>query len=277
MKQNPFSLYDFLGYFIPGASLIYLVYIIGLFKSNECLDLNLILNSLPTINASGTLLFLIISYILGHLISYISSISIEIYSNWKYGYPSRYLLSFPATSYWKGAKSFHSIFWRIFLLIILLPTAIPDSILGSIFGFKVFYHKKLDSVLEKLIINKANALMTKLGMTKENGFEEGSGNNSDFFRIIMHYTYENSKTHQSKLSNYVALYGFLRTFTLIFNCLFWYIILHTFFFEHFNVKINILLICISLISYLFFMAFMKFYRRYTLEGLMILAIDKEIK
>lgn len=167
MKQNPFSLYDFLGYFIPGASLIYLVYIIGLFKSNECLDLNLILNSLPTINTSGILLFLIIAYVLGHLMSYISSISVEIYANWKYGYPSRYLLNFPATSYWKGAKSFHSIFWRIFLLLFLLPTVIPDSILGRVFGFKIFYHKRLDSVLVKLIIFKANVLMTKLGMTKK--------------------------------------------------------------------------------------------------------------
>ena len=277
MKQNPFSLYDFLGYFIPGASLIYLIYIIGIIKTNTCFDLNLVLSSLPPVKTEGILLFLIIAYVLGHMISYVSSISVETYANWRYGYPSRYLIDLPVTSYWKGVKSFHSIFWRIFLLFILMPTVLLDYVLGLLFGFKSFYHKKLDKFLSALIIYKANKLMSMLGMTKKNGFEEGSANNSDFFRIIMHYTFENSKNHQAKLSNYVALYGFLRTFTLIFNGLFWYIVLHTLFFEKFTFKIYLIIVCISLISYIFFMAFIKFYRRYTLEGLMILAVDKEIK
>jgi hypothetical protein len=38
----------------------------------------------------------------------------------------------------------------------------------------------------------------------------------------------------------------------------------------------IIILSIGLISNIFFMAFMKFYRRYTLEGLMIIAIDTEI-
>jgi hypothetical protein len=276
MKQNPFSLYDFMGYFIPGATSIYLIQIVNIIKKSNSIDLNMVLNSFPTIQTEGILIFFILSYVLGHLISYISSITIEKYAVWKYGYPSKYLLDINALKFWTGAKKFHSIFWRICLIILLLPTVILDSILGHYFGFKNFYSNKLDPMLVKIIKLKTNNLLNKLGITTENGFEEGEGNNSDFNRIILHYTYENSKNHQSKLTNYVAIYGFLRTFTLITNILFWYFIIHTYFFSDFDLILVYVIISISIISYIFFMSFMKFYRRYTLEGLMLLTIDKEI-
>jgi hypothetical protein len=276
MKQNPFSLYDFMGYFIPGATSIYLIQIVNIIKKSNSIDLNMVLNSFPTIQTEGILIFFILSYVLGHLISYISSITIEKYAVWKYGYPSKYLLDINALKFWTGAKKFHSIFWRICLIILLLPTVILDSILGHYFGFKNFYSNKLDPMLVKIIKLKTNNLLNKLGITTENGFEEGEGNNSDFNRIILHYTYENSKNHQSKLTNYVAIYGFLRTFTLITNILFWYFIIHTYFFSDFDLISVYVIISISIISYIFFMSFMKFYRRYTLEGLMLLTIDKEI-
>lgn len=276
MKQNPFSLYDFMGYFIPGATSIYLIQIVNVIKKSNCIDLNIILTSFPTIQTEGILIFLILSYVLGHLISYISSITIEKYAIWKYGYPSKYLLDINSRKFWTGARKFHSIFWRVCLIILLLPTVILDYILGHCFGFKNFYSNKLDPMLVKLIKLKTNNLLEKIGMTIENGFEEGEGNNSDFNRIILHYTYENSKNHQSKLTNYVAIYGFLRTFALITNILFWYFIIHTYCFSEFNSTSTYVIISISIISYMFFMSFMKFYRRYTLEGLMILTIDNEI-
>lgn len=276
MKQHPFSLYDFIGYFIPGAVSIYLIQIVNTIKKSNCVDLNIILTSFPTVKAEGILIFLIFSYVLGHLLSYISSITIEKYAVWKYGYPSKYLLDINTHKYWTGAKKFHSIFWRIFLIFILLPTVILDFILGHFFGFKIFYSSKLDPMLIKLIKFKINCLAIKLGINPKNGFENGEANKSDFNRIILHYTYENSKNHQSKLSNYVSIYGFLRTLTLITNILFWYFIFHTLLYGIFDLRSYMTIIGISMVSYLFFMSFMKFYRRYTLEGLMILSIDKEI-
>jgi hypothetical protein len=276
MKQNPFSLYDFIGYFIPGATLIYLIVIVEIIKKNNCINLNVILTSFPVIKTEGILIFLILSYVIGHLLSFISSITIEIYANWKYGYPSKYLLDINTNTYWTGAQKFHSCFWRLFLILLLLPTAVLDKILGDYFGFKFFYSKKLDPMLIKLIKLKINCLAEKIGMTYENGFVEYEANESDFHRIVQHYTYENSKNHQSKLSNYVSIYGFLRTFTLITNVFFLYFTLHTFYYGLFDLRSISTIILISIVSYLFFMSFMKFYRRYTLEGLMILAIDKEI-
>lgn len=267
-----------MGYLIPGATSIYLIQIVIIIKKYNCFDLNIVLTSLPTIQTEGIFIFLILSYVLGHLLSYISSITIEKYANWKYDYPSKYLLDINTRRFWTGARKFHSIFWRLFLICLLFPTVVLDYILGQCFGFKNFYSSKLDPMLVKLIKFKTNNLLLKIGMTNANGFEDGEGNNSDFNRIVIHYTYENSKNHQNKLSNYVALYGFLRTFALITNILFWYFIIHTYFFTEFNSNAAYVIILISIISYLFFMSFMKFYRRYTLEGLMILTIiDNEIK
>jgi hypothetical protein len=274
MKQNPFSLYDFLGYFIPGALVLYLIMIIEHLKKVNSFDITDIFECVSNPSVNQALLFIILSYVAGHFLSYISSITIEQYANWKYDYPSKYLLGLSDRKYWKGAKSFHSVFWRAILLVFLAPMVILDFILGRLFGFKVFFHKTLDPDIIKLVIIKTNTLMDQLGLNKENGCKSGDGNKQDFYRIIYHYIYENSRNHQSKLNNYVALYGFLRTITLLLMILFWYLILHIGLFSKFSSGSIWLLVLLTLVNYVFFMGFMKFYRRYTLEGLMVLAISK---
>ena len=44
----------------------------------------------------------------------------------------------------------------------------------------------------------------------------------DIHRIVMHFVYEHCQQHIAKYDNYVALYGFLRSITLIFNLSFLY-------------------------------------------------------
>ena len=48
--------------------------------------------------------FIIISYAIGHLLSFISSVTIEKYGNWKYGYPSKTVIGFEKNSYWTEAE-----------------------------------------------------------------------------------------------------------------------------------------------------------------------------
>lgn len=277
MKQNPFSLYDFLGYFIPGSILIYSFVIISACKVLKEVSLENLLNSMPSLKLESIVLVLILSYSAGHILSFLSSITVEKYSVWRYGFPSRNLLKMKIPKFRSHFKTFHGFFWGIIIIILLLPTVFLDLILGNYLGFKIFYGRPVDEALAKFITFKINKLVEILGVTKENGFNTGEGSNSDFFRIVQHYTYDNSKNHQSKFSNYVALYGFLRTMTFIMNILFWYLIIHLILFKNFNIMSLALISFFSAISYIFFMAFMKFYRRYTLEGFMVLVADKEIK
>lgn len=281
IKQNPFSLYDFFGYFIPGALMVYIsLFLLKITNFNNLVQLTQILNTDKTFQIENFLLFIILSYSSGHLINFISSITVERYANWKYNYPSKYLMNLkPDFVFWSGSKRVK--FWKLLLIILLFPITLLDLILGEFLSFKTFYTKKADNYIIETVKAKGIILLNQLGTPITKTLRD-----YDFHRIFSHYVYENSKNHQSRLSNYVALYGFLRSLCLI-SVLFLWIILYklykkAFLFEKFTEyfeKCKYLLvyfILISFISYIFFMAFMKFYRRYTLESFMLIVIDKDL-
>jgi len=279
IKQNPFSVYDFLGYLIPGSLVIYSYLIIDYLKNTDSFNSSEFIENFSNVKLEGVFFFIIISYTIGHLISFASSVTIEKYANWRYSYPSKYLLDIEHKGYWKSSRNWKDVLWRIVMIIVLLPCVLFDWIFGQLLGFKRFYKKSLDEFLQDMVVSKANRLIDQLGLEKlENPekYDDGKGNDFDFHRIITHYAYENSKQHQAKMSNYVALYGFLRTLSLIFSLLATYFFIRVVCFLEFNLNNCIILFVLTGISYLSFMAFMKFYRRYTLEGLMIIVIDKEI-
>lgn len=279
IKQNPFSVYDFLGYLIPGSIVIYAYLVIDYLKNNDSFVTSDFVKTFTNVKYEGVFFFIIISYTIGHLISFASSVTIEKYANWRYSYPSKYLLNIEHKGYWKSCSSWKDKRWRIVMIIVLFPCVFLDWIFGKLLGFQRFYRKSLDHFLQDMIKSKVNRLLILLGLKKlENHHEyvDGKGSKYDFHRIITHYAYENSKHHQTKMNNYVALYGFLRTLSLIFSLLATYYFISIAFFHEFNLNNCIILFALSSLSYLSFMAFMKFYRRYTLEGLMIIVIDKDI-
>lgn len=280
-KQNPFSIYDFLGYFIPGALVIYILIIFYTTKDiNNFENFKLLIENDKAFELDKFLFFIIISYSLGHLINFMSSITIERYSNWKYNYPSKYLMDFNEDfKFWNGSNKIK--LWKTILLIILLPITFWDLVLGNFFEFKNFYTKKADVFIIDVVKVKGIKLLEKIGAPHVDNLRD-----HDFHRIFSHYVYENSKHHQSKLTNYVALYGFLRSLSLIFNIMHWLLIIklgynisnHYTVISYLSKNANLFLITIiiSLITYIFFMAFMKFYRRYSLESLMLVVIDKDL-
>jgi hypothetical protein len=276
LKQNPFSLYDFLGYFIPGALLSYLIVSINYIESiTTSFVLNDLINNTIKVQFNKVFFFIIISYAIGHLINFISSTTIEQYANWKYNYPSKYLLGYNYKGMWNIKKP-SSYLWRITLLILVFPITILDFLIGNVFGFNKFYTKKLDDFLIDLITSKGESLMnTLINKELKKKYKDIQLRDYDFHRIISHYTFETSKNHQFRMINYVVLYGFLRSMTLITIISIWYIIINHFEKLTENKIITVLLI-LSTIAYIFFMAFMKFYRRYTLEAFMIISIDENL-
>ncbi|MBD0825223.1 hypothetical protein [Aestuariibaculum marinum] len=280
IKQNPFSVYDFLGYLIPGSIVIYSLLTIDYLKKVERINIDELIKNFSSVKIEGIFLFIILAYTTGHLISFVSSITIEKYANWRYGYPSKYLLGFENQGYWKSSSNWKELLWRICLFIFLFPCVLFDWIFGQLLGLKSFYTKPLDSFLTDLIKLKTNILLGNLGfrnMSQKTKYNRGESKKYDFYRILSHYAYENSKQHQIKMNNYIALYGFLRTISLIFNILTIYFIVRFIRFLPITMENILLTLILSAISYIAFMAFMKFYRRYTLEGLMIIAISENIK
>ena len=301
MKQNPFSLYDFLGYLIPGSTLIYAYLIIEKWSDNKnAFNLEKVFSSLSKSNFQDIFFFVIIAYSLGHLISFMSSITIEKYGNWRYGYPSKTVIGYIKKSFWvlenepitnltnKGLYETETNkiirrqknTGRFVLILFILPLFLTEYIFGIKLNFKNFYSKGLDDYLMNSIKEKTIILLNSIKNDTSNPITESKLKDIDFNRIVHHYAFENSKEHQFRMVNYVALYGFLRNLVLTFIFAFWYyfvISLKTIDFSLFvnwkMIGFNFLLMILSFIA---FMAYMKFYRRYTLEGLMLIVVNKEI-
>jgi hypothetical protein len=267
-KQNPFSVYDFLGYFTPGALLLYgTLFFFGL-HSNETSVLDHLKETLSFDKPEIYIPFVLISYVAGHLINYMSSITVERYSIWALDYPSRYLLNREYSGYF-GVSEHKTLrrFLRLFIAILILPVSVLDFLLGYLFGMRDLYAKKLDDFLITIIQNKSKKLIKS---DKDLGFNAESEDHQkyDSFRYIYHYAVEHSANHLPKMQNYVALYGFLRSLTLLSVILFWCLLWHVYFNPLPSQRAYLEIACTSLLAFAFYIAFVKFYRRFTLEAFM---------
>ncbi|HCA3407729.1 TPA: hypothetical protein MO340_003661 [Salmonella enterica subsp. salamae serovar 35:g,m,s,t:-] len=280
MNQNPFSFYDFLGYLIPGGFFILLMYFCGLtFDLDIVVDLTELLKGQSQI--FGVLNYasiVIISYIAGHFISITSAFFIEKYMNEKLGYPSQYLFNKLSDD----------------LEIVCTPSCCEqDEDIKRKIKYRVIKAVLLpitpwDYATQKLCYSQS--LPFQLANTTwqiiKDGYEKkfrldnellkvGTGLHDDLFRLAYHYVYEFSNQHQSKIQNYVALYGFCRNICLVFIITFWISFL-TFIFrlvEGNSISYSLISVLLSFFFvYVFYVGFVKFYRRYTLEVLMAFAV-----
>lgn len=298
MRQNPFSLYDFLGYVFPGALAIIIICFFHQLTNLSSINNNFVdgmafiesqtkRGSLEIIE--DTIILTIVSYVVGHIIAYLSSITVEQYAQWLFGFPSFFLLNkSPNWLYWRLGQNRqggdfkwpeNNMDWWILVVrgivgLLLFPITICYLIFGKLLGMKDYFVKPLDITLKNAIKTNSDNLARSLGISKRD--------NDDFHRVIYHYEYEHQNHHVQKMDNYVALYGFLRALTFIMVCTSLWIaykyIIPTF---NFNASIDWalvrLLVASIILTYICFMGFMKFYRRFTLETLMCLVIDSSFK
>ncbi|BBV49934.1 hypothetical protein [Citrobacter portucalensis] len=280
MNQNPFSFYDFLGYLIPGGFFILLMYFCGLtFDLDIVVDLTELLKGQSQI--FGVLNYasiVIISYIAGHFISITSAFFIEKYMNEKLGYPSQYLFNklsddleivCTPSCCEQDEDIKRKIKYRI-IKAVLLPITPWDYATQ-----KLCYSQSLPFQLAN-----TTWLIIKDGYEKKFRLDSellkvGTGLHDDLFRLAYHYVYEFSNQHRSKIQNYVALYGFCRNICLVFIITFWISFLtficrlvegNSTFYSLVSVLLSFFFV------YVFYVGFVKFYRRYTLEVLMAFAV-----
>ena len=226
-NKNPFSTFDFLGYFIPGAFAIGLIYILseGLQFDKELMPNSMIkLQSLIGKHEGYfAVMLVILSYVVGHLISYLSSVTIEQFYIWCYGYPTDYLLlsERKKESLIELNKFGCKCFWRIVICLLVLPLFMCHFVVERMLGVSHFLSKEMDDEMRNCLINRINLLAERVGHKK---IDKRAPSTLDIHRIVMHYVYEHCQQHVSKYDNYVALYGFLRSITLIFNIAFLYVI-----------------------------------------------------
>lgn len=277
LKQNPFSFYDFLGYLIPGAVSLYgALLIIGHLSPTDT-AVGFVTTKLSFEKAEIYIPFVLLAYIVGHFLSFVSSITVERYSIWAHGYPSKYLLGIPSKGYLaiEENKTLRRVM-RVGVFVALAPVSALDWLLGAKAGMRDLYAKPLDQLLIDVLRRRIECLIDRhaLVVNKES---HGKARQLDFFRYAYHYAIENAPHHVPKMQNYVALYGFLRTLTLISLVLFWIIVWHVSASGMSCLAATLSILSASLLAYLLFMGFVKFYRRFSLEALMAMAVTYECK
>lgn len=276
LKQNPFSFYDFLGYLTPGSIFLYGAMAGYAHISSDLSPSTFIVENLSFERAEVYVPFILIAYTVGHVLSFLSSVLIERYSIWSDGYPSKYLLDISPKGYFKvESHKWLRIPIRAIIGLILLPISLFDLIIGHGAKFRELYAKPLDELLKSIIWNKLIALMVEHAGLKQPP-ENVTSSNSDFFRYAYHYVVENAPNHVPKMQNYVALYGFLRTLTLLSVVFFWGIVWHICKGQFLLYQAILWALFSALLSYILYMSFVKFYRRFSLEALMALTATYKI-
>lgn len=275
IKQSPFSFYDFLGYLIPGSVFIYGIVIIYGHISTQSSGLEFIVGQLGFERAEIYIPFILTAYTAGHILSYLSSITIEKYAIWAHGYPSKYLLNIPVKGYLDvDSDKILRRFLRMAVWLIMFPISAMDWILGKRMGMRNLYAKPLDEFLITVIRNRIESLINRHAKAPDHSTQDAAIQ-AEFFRYGYHYAIENAPNHVPRMQNYVALFGFLRTLTLISLLLFWTMAFHAIFYTP-DWHMGLGTVSSSgLLSFVLFMSFVKIYRRFSLEALMAMAITLE--
>lgn len=224
-NKNPFSTFDFLGYLFPGALGLIMFYVLsdGLKHPNiEGLHEFAIVKSIIEGNVIiGSVFFVIFSYVAGHLFSYVSSVTVELFYTWCYGYPTDYLFSdnqdapksHPIIPDW---ISIRHIIWRLLICLSIYPVLLAHCLFEKTLKIERFITKPLTQEPQRVIKNKVRDYFVKMGF-RQDLFQQDKmpEENIECHRFVMHYVYEHCKEHIVKFDNYVALYGFLRSLTFI--------------------------------------------------------------
>jgi hypothetical protein len=292
-NPNQFSLQDFLGYLIPGG---FFIFGLGIVHQNAFVNFQmqkaftLVAEFYHNTSLAGIVFLVILAYITGHFLSYISSMTIEKYSEWTIGYPSRYIFEINRLPSWqmgyylyfkryfnplivnnrnaeevRKAAKLSIKMQRLFIVIFLLP--ISSLIILLVFaGMNDTFKKGVMPDLASILKRKADKKLKSLGHKNK----KSDPYHGELFKLLYHYVLEHKPQHRSKMNHYHALYVYTRTIALSFVIFFWATILIHRKCLCFGVYWFTLLV-IAVFASLFYLAFVKFYRKFTLEGYMAVA------
>lgn len=264
MRQNPFSLYDFFGYFVPGALFVYSLMAYYGWKNSVGAGWSCLIQPESQCETHHYIMLVLVAYITGHLLSFISSVSIERYTIFVHGYPSKYLFDEEQKPLMEEKTKLKIVLFLIGTAT-LLPISILDLILGKMLRVPPLYPRSMNKLLREHMIDNVNRLLLRQNMITKDKLSR-SEIPGDLFLYLYHFALENSENHKTKMQNYVALYGFTRQLSLIFVGSFWLSIIEILSGDSSKVAYLVLGGSI-LLSYGFYLAFNKFYRRFSQEAI----------
>lgn len=299
VERTPFTTYDIIGYLGPGIFALWLiVYCVRASGINtpDFADL-FVFGTGGLGNAMLVVVGIVSAYGLGHILSYISSETIEKVALYFFNYPTVFLLRdsvvirkpneryenttkgnrryitncLKERSRTQSSKRPKITFWV--LLLFAWPITIGLLILWRL-GTCRFILKKFSMSAEELLHKQFKEAVNKKIHAPKTGEE------IDWYRYVTYYMAMRDNFAFARLYNYLTLYGFLRTMSLIFVFIsyssayaLWAAPSLTFRI-HLDLPIhpNLWALFASIsIAQVLFLAYLKFHRRYTEEGMWLFA------
>lgn len=162
INDKPFSIYDFIGYLIPGIFAFYASIFVYNYRVLNRINISFFQDNKFDEEKIFAVIFF---YILGHLLNFFSSMSVEKYSLWTLGYPSIYLFNKNSKKgYYKGCwEPEEGHIWRArfrclarFLIrsivfVILFPVAVGDLIVRKVCKLHDTYARPFEGNLLEII------------------------------------------------------------------------------------------------------------------------------
>ena len=284
IERLPFTVYDVLGYFLPGVA-SFCILITLLFSSEARFLMNHeIIRSSFLFSLIGVFAFLIFSYLIGHCVALIASFTVEKICICFLGYPGKYMIE--EYAYNRFQQQGDSIYnnCRIFLgrnrifgflvVVFCFPIALFLFLLAKmhmiselVFGLEETSRESLDRCF-----------------TKRMGKSIYKCRGREWFEIVNYFVYDNSNVSAHRMYNYLVLYGLMRNFCCVLLLCF-YACGTVFFFGPIEIDfleskssqldleitesaLLIGMICALILSALLACGYIKFNRRYTYEACM---------
>ena len=286
VERLPFTIYDIIGYLAPGAVTTWLTVVLLKWTHSKLHtyigihinDIVIFADNAFLNNAGIGIAFLALSYVVGHVVSYLSAYFVEGLVTYDFGYPSFYLMASDETdrdTYIENRRKKHTFCKSLLIYIALFPVVIFH---------KIFFYKIINAQLKPLIEPIRDKIRTRFARSEIGGKELCVKKNEAWFRVIEATIKNNFPEADYRMYNYVVIYGFVRSFCLIFNIIPWSLFIIFLICllggewennYHFLPPLIAFVISI-LLSFILYLAFIKFFRRYsqeTLEAFATLNLD----
>ena len=227
MRKNveslPFTIYDIIGYLAPGAVTTWLTVVLLKWTHVHCKvellihisDIVIFADNAFLDNAGIGIAFLALSYVVGHVISYLSAYFVEGLVTYDFGYPSFHLMANDETDKYKyieNRRKKHNFCKSSLIYIALFPVVIFH---------KILFYKIIRAELKPLIEPIRDKIRTRFARSEIGGKELCVKKNEAWFRVIEATIKNNFPEADYRMYNYVVIYGFVRSFCLIFNMTTW--------------------------------------------------------
>lgn len=271
-KAPSFTAYDFLGYAVPGLAAIALIDAsIYYHISGIHIDYDSVFNRYLSLSFQSIVPVVLFAYLVGHILSFFSSILIEKHSTWMHGIPTNFLLNHGSPAKYfdvSGKAPWASAPLRFITAVLVAPISLPDFLFTKVIPLSGNYIRPMDSILVDACASAHSSILIKSGIDVDEHSEE-QFNSFDLHRLTIHCALESAPAHVSSMRNYVVLYGFLRSVSLLSVASFWGLLFHLFGVYSWCFIVTSGVIS-SLLAFSCYAAYLKFRVRYHKEGLMAL-------